>query len=204
MRPDLPASDTVLVAGIFFWTLLHRMNEERVGYQAERNSPSTRPFLLTDASEISTLCQGVVAGRMQGVALPACSLVYLAGPSFGIWFEPTLFDGEFARIARMRGRAHISADNLIPDFGQFRTTLQSFSRFLADREVVTFGPGNYRICLFREEIYNISDLFARMEGVTNPNDRIAQLTPDPTKIFGETDILRVRISLDISNYQISL
>ena len=81
----------------------------------------------------------------------------------------------------MRGRAHISADNLIPDFGQFRTTLQSFSHFLADREVATFGPAYYRICLFREAIYNISDLFVRMEGMTNPNGRIAHLTPDPNK-----------------------
>ena len=169
------------MAGIVFWTLLHRMNEERIGYQAGRNSPRTRPFILTDAIEIATICQGVVAGRIHGVALPACSLVYRAGPIFGIRPEPTLFDGEFTLIARMSGRAHISADNLIPDFGRFRAKIQSFSHFSADREVVTFGPGYYMIFLFREAISNIADFSIRMDGVTNINDRIAQLTPDPTE-----------------------
>ena len=181
MRPDPPSSDTFLVAGIVFWTLLQRMNEERIGYQAECNSPITRPFILADAVEIATLCQGVVAGRIQGATLPASSLVYRAGSIFGIRFEPTLFDCECSRIVRVRGRTHISADKLSPDFGQFRTMLQSLSHFLADREVVTFGLGYYRICLFREAIYNIADLFVRMQGMTNLNDRIAQLTLGPTK-----------------------
>ena len=120
MRPAPPSSDTFLVAGIVFWTLLRRVNDERVGYQAGRNSPSTRPFVTTDAIEIATLRQGVVSGRIQEATFPACSIGRRAGSIFGIQFEPALFDGGFTRIARMRGRSHISAGNLILDFGQFR------------------------------------------------------------------------------------
>ena len=47
-------------------------------------------------------------------------------------------DGEITRLARMHGRTHISADNSIPDFGQFRAAMRSFSHFLADKEVVAF------------------------------------------------------------------
>ena len=198
MRPDPPTADTFLVAGIVLWTLLHRMNEERVGYQAECYSPSTRPYILTDAIEIATICQGVVDGRIQGVALPACSLVYRAGSIIGIRFEPTLFGGELSLALIGCAAAPIYPRTGFADFGQFRTAMQSFSHFLADMAVVTFGPGYYRICLFREKISNISDFSTRMEGMTNPSDRIAQLTPGPPIAILATDMLRSQAYREIA------
>ena len=160
------------------------MNDDRIGYRAECYSPITRPYAVTDSLEIATICQGNVAGRIEGVTLPACSLVYRAGSIFGIRFEQTLFEGEITRMARMRDRTHISAGKLITDFCQFRTPLQSFSHFMADRVVVTFGPGYRVACLFREEVSNIADLFARTDGRTHLTTRIAQLTSDLTLIAG--------------------
>ena len=169
------------MGGIVSWAILQRVNEERIGYRDDRNLSVARTIGLVDAIEIPTLCQGVVSGRIQGVTFPACSFVFRAGSIFVIRLESTLMEGEITRLARMRGRTHISAGNLIPDFGQFRTTLQIPPHFLADREVVTFGPGYYRICLLREAISQIADLFILTDGATNPNDRIAPLTHDPTK-----------------------
>ena len=68
------------------------MEDERIGYQADCYSPVTRPFILTDAIEIATMRQGVVACRILGAALMDCSLVGRAGSIFGILFEPTLSD----------------------------------------------------------------------------------------------------------------
>ena len=178
------------------------MNEDRIGYQEERYLPNIRPYITSGAIEIATLCQGVVAGRIEGVTLPACSLVSRAGPIFGIRFEPTLFDGEISRIARMRDRTHLSADNLIPDFGRFRTNLEIFAHFLAGREVVTFGLGYYRVWLLREAVSNIADLFVRTDGVKNPSQRIAQLTSDPTIRVGRAVVVREESLSDLGKIRL--
>ena len=189
-RPFPPTTDTFLAGGIVFWATLHRINEERVGYRAEYNSPIARPFRPADAIGISTLCERVGAGRIRGINLPGSSGVFRAGSIFGIRLESALMEGESIRVARMRGRAHISAGNLIPDFGQFRATLQSASHFLADKEVVAFGDGYYRICPLREALSQIADLLILTDGMTNPNGRIAKLALGPAKSDSiKTDIL---------------
>ena len=88
-------------------------------------------------------------------------------------------EGEIARIARMRGRAHISAGNLISDFSQLRTTLQIFSLLLAAKKVAICGPGYSRTCPLRVALSHIADLHILIDGTARPKDRIAQLTTDP-------------------------
>ena len=133
-------SDTPMIAGIVFGSIPQRTHTDlatsQVGYDPQR----TRMLTTSGALEIATICEITPARLIQGVALPGSSFVYRAGSTLGIRIEPTLMEGEITRLARMRDRTHISADNLIVDFGQFRTTLEIFSHFLADKEVVIFGP----------------------------------------------------------------
>ena len=152
------------------------MHSDRITSQISYDPPRTRTVTTADAIEIATICEIILAGRIQGITLPGSSFVYRAGSIFGIRIEPTLMEGEITRLARMRDRTHISAENLLVDFSHSRTTLQSFSHFLADKEIVIYGPGYSRTCPLREALSHIADLYILIDGMTSPTDRIAQLT----------------------------
>ena len=178
LKHPAATSDTFLVAGIIFGHILRDMHNDRILAGIDYDPRRTRVPTTADAIEIATLGEFIIAGRIQGITLRGSSFVHRAGYLFGIRIEPTLMEGEITRLARMRNRTHISTDNLIVDYSQFRTTLQSFSHFLADKEVVILGPGYYRICPLREALSHIADLYILIVGMTSPPERIAQLTLD--------------------------
>ena len=127
-RPPDPSKGTFLVSGIVFSIILQRMHTDRAAPQADCDPIRTRTLAASGANDIATLRERTLARPIKWVTLPGISSVYRSGSTFGNRTEPILIGGgEITRLSRMRGRAHISAGNLIADFTRFRATLQSFS-----------------------------------------------------------------------------
>ena len=73
----------------------------------------------------------------------------------------------------MPKRTHLEDDNVLADLRQFRAGVESFSQFLANKEVVTHGPGRFRICTLKEAVLLMTDLFLLVSGRLT-TDRITE------------------------------
>ena len=118
-----------------------------------------------DASEIASLRQRMVAGRLNELTLPGSCFLFRCGSIFGVRIDRTNHPpGEYGRSVRMPKRTRLEDDRVLSDFRQFRTVVESFSQFLAIGDVVIHGPGHFRICTLKEAVLLMTDLFLLASG----------------------------------------
>ena len=102
----------------------------------------------------------MVAGSLNGLALPGSCFLFRCGSTFGVRTERTNHPpGEYGRLLRTPKRTHLEDGRILSDLRQFRAAVGSFSHFLANKEAAIHGPGRFRICTIKGAALPMTDIF---------------------------------------------
>ena len=177
IRPRTLGTDTWGVAGAIMLCIIRRMRESSHNWPDFGTTDRFAYEVTTeDAVEIARLRQRTIAGRLNGVTLPGGCFLHRCGSTFGIRIERD--NHPYGRLIRTNKRTHLEDDQVLTDLRKFRTGLESFSHFLADKEVVIHGPCHFRIGTRKEAVLMMTDLILLISGKIRTDRIVESIEPD--------------------------